>query len=115
MSRFSKFNRGTRTVKEGIDTQKLTFKPLKDFIGEELTCYGFFFTDGKYGKQVVAVCEDKSGNKYNVNMPGRAVEQFEDIKCDSDAVAEVITNGFKISNIAKVETKNGETTGYDFE
>lgn len=41
MSRFAKFNKGTKTVKEGIDTKNLEFKPLKDFIGQELICVGF--------------------------------------------------------------------------
>ena len=51
---------GKRTIKEGIDTEKMSFVPLKDYIGKELKLDGFFFTDkGKYGKQVVVIADGK--------------------------------------------------------
>lgn len=74
----------------------------------------FFFTDGKYGQQVVAVCEDSKGKFWNVNMPKRAVEQFECIKADSEAVEELTTTGAVMGDIKEVDSKNGKTTGYEF-
>ena len=61
---FNELNNGRRTVKEGIDTKKYVFVPLRDFIGKVIKVDGFFFTNSKYGKQAVVV-----GNGCNINMP----------------------------------------------
>ena len=71
---FEKLNRRS-TVREDIDTQAMEFKPLKDFCGTKIKVDGFFFTEGRYGTQVVVV-----GNGYLINMPKRAAEQFEKIE-----------------------------------
>ena len=95
------------TVKEGINTQDMEFKPLKDFCGQKIKSDGFFFTDGKYGQQVVVV-----GNGYLINMPARAVEQFERIAENKDAVDEVLKGHLVLKDIKMIDTKNGETTAY---
>lgn len=96
------------TVREGIDTQEMEFKPLKDFCGQKIKCDGFFFTDGKYGKQVVVV-----GNGYLVNMPARAVEQFEQIAQNSEALDEVLKGRLVLKDIKLIDTRNGQTTAYN--
>lgn len=95
------------TVKEGIDTREMEFKPLKDFCGQRIKCDGFFFTDGKYGKQVVLV-----GNGYLINMPNRTVNQFEEIAANAEAVDAVLTGHLVIKDIKMVDTRNGKTTAY---
>ena len=80
-----------RTVKEGIDTNEMEFRPLKDY----------------YGEQVVVV-----GETTLINMPKRAVEQFKQIASDEDAVKAVLDGHLIIDEIKMAETKNGTTTIY---
>lgn len=103
---FNKLNKRS-TVREGIDTQEMEFKPLKDFCGQKIICDGFFFTDGKYGKQVVVV-----GNGYLINMPARAVEQFEEIAANAEAVDAVLEGYLVLKDIKMIDTRNGKTTAY---
>lgn len=108
---FEKFNKNTtRSVKEGIDLQALQFKKLRDFIGHTLVVDGFFFTTGEYGKQVVVVA-----NGYKINMPARAVEQFEAIYNDAELLAAVLDGHLQISGIQQVKTKKGLTISYELE
>ena len=72
---FKELNNYVETVREGIDTSDIEFRSLKDFCGKRIEVDGFFFPEGKFGKQVVVV-----GNGFLINMPGRAVEAFEDIQ-----------------------------------
>lgn len=95
------------TVREGIDTQSMEFKPLKEFCGQRVKCDGFFFTDGKYGKQVVVV-----GSGYLINMPARAVEQFEEIAGNAEAVDAVLKGHLVLKDIKMIDTRNGKTTAY---
>lgn len=95
------------TVMNGVDTQNMEFKPLKDFCGQVIKCQGFFFTDGKYGKQVVVV-----GNGYLINMPARAVEQFEVIAGNADALDAVLRGDLIMEGIKMIDTRNGKTTAY---
>lgn len=106
MFNFNKFNRRS-TVRSGIDTRAMTFKPLKDFVGHEVPCDGFFFTDGKYGKQTVVV-----GCGYLINMPGWATPQFEAIAEDRDALDAVMHGELALVDIHEITTKNGSTTTY---
>lgn len=103
---FNKLNKRS-TVREGIDTQEMDFKPLKVFCGQKIKCDGFFFTDGKYGKQVVVV-----GNGCLINMPTRAVEQFEEIAENAEAVDAVLAGHLMIKDIKMIDTRNGNTTAY---
>lgn len=105
---FEKLNR-RNTVKDGIDTQAMEFKPLKDFCGTKIKVDGFFFTDGRFGTQVVVV-----GNGYLINMPKRAVEQFEKISSDDKMLDAVLAGKLELRDIKMLETKNGQTVAYDF-
>lgn len=105
---FGELNKGTRTIKEGVDLNKLEFKPLSDFAGKVLTVEGFFFTSGKYGKQVAVVA-----NGCKVNLPKRAVEQFETIYASGEMIEAMFAGKLIIKDIVNdVETKNGKTTSY---
>ena len=74
---FEKLNSHVRTIKENVVLGDLPFKALKDFIGRELVVEGFFFTNSKYGKQVVIVADNTK-----INMPERAVQIFEQVQKD---------------------------------
>ena len=95
----------TNTVKEGIELNKLEFKPLKDFAGKTIKVDGFFITKGDYGEQLVVV-----GNGAKINFPKRAVDQFKDIRADKDMLAAVLAGKLEIINISPIKAKNGSDT-----
>lgn len=95
------------TVCNGINTQDMEFAPLKDFCGQHFVCEGFFFTDGKFGEQVVVV-----GAGYLINMPARACEQFHKIEQDKDMLQAVLNKHLLITDIRMIDTRNGKTTAY---
>lgn len=103
---FDKLNKKS-TVCDGINTSDMEFAPLKDFCGQEFKCDGFFFTEGRYGKQVVVV-----GAGYLINMPGRATEQFEEIAGDKQMLEAVLKHHLMITDIKMINTRNGKTTAY---
>lgn len=105
---FNELNNRIQTVKEGINTRDLDFAPLKNFVGQTIRVDGFFFTTGKYGKSVVVV-----GNGFNVNMPKRAVEQFEKIYNDGAMVEAVLNGKLLITGIKEISAKEGDTVAYE--
>ena len=98
-----------RTVRDGIETDKMDFLPIKNFVGQEILVDGFFFTEGRYGKQVVVV-----GNGYKINLPSRSTEVFQEIANDSDQLKAVLSGHLKLTNIKMKDTRNGTTTVFDF-
>ena len=106
---FENLNLTSRTVKEGIDLATLEFKPLKDFIGQNISVDGFFFTDGKYGRQVVVV-----GNNAKINLPSRYVEKFEEIEGNAEMLQGVLDGKLVLTDIKSISTNNGWTTTFKF-
>ena len=104
---FNELNKYMATVRKGIDTSEMEFKPLKEFCGKTIKVDGFFFTKGNYGTQVVVV-----GNGFLINMPSRAVEAFTEIYSDYEMLEAVLEGHLCIRNIKMVETKNGTTAAY---
>lgn len=99
----------TNTVKDGIDTDSMEFKPLKDFVGKTVKVDGFFFTSGQYGEQVVVV-----GNGAKINMPKRATDIFKKIREDENMLKAVLEGHMELINITPVKANNGsETTAYE--
>ena len=101
---FSTMNKGKKTIRDGINLDDMNFKPLKDFVGQTLTVDGFFFTDGKYGKQAVVIA---SGTK--INMPKRYVEDFEAIRDNDEALQTMLEGHMQITDIQMFDGKNGKT------
>ena len=106
MSMFEKLNKRS-TVCENINTENMKFVPLKDFCGQTIKSDGFFFTNGKYGKQVVVV-----GAGYLINMPGRATEQFQQIASNEEMLNAVLEHHLSITNIKMINPRNGQTVAY---
>lgn len=100
---FEKYNRTTSTIREGIDLEGMQFVKLSAFVGKNIKVDGFFFTNGDYGKQVVVV-----GNGYKINMPARAVEDFESIQKSPEELQAVLDGHLMITNIQALK----KTTGY---
>lgn len=106
---FETLNNYRNTVKEGIDTSYMDFAPLKNFCGKKINVDGFFFNESKYGKQVVVV-----GNGYLINMPKRAVEQFEQIEKTPEMLDALLEGHLRLEKIMMIDTKNGTTVSYEF-
>ena len=104
---FNELNHYKQTVKEGIKLENLPYKPLKDFVGYTLFVDGFFFTNGRYGRQVVVVA-----NGAKINMPARAVEMFEMIMNNDKLLQGILDGKMCIVDIKPVETRNGNTTSF---
>lgn len=98
-----------KTIKDGIKLDSMNFVPLKDFIGKEIPVDGFFFTDGKYGKQAVVV-----GCNVKINVPKRFTDDFLKIRDDKDALEQVIAGKLVLTNIREIEAKNGKTVTFDY-
>lgn len=108
---FADLNKEYRnTVKEGIDTDAMEYKALKEFVGQNIVVDGYFFNDkGKYGKQVVVV-----GNGYLINMPKRCVEQFEQIDADETMLQRLLEGHLMLANLKMKDTTNGTTVIFDY-
>lgn len=107
---FENYNVQKQTIREGIDTNAMEFKPISDFAGQTIKVDGFFFTTkGKYGKQVVVV-----GNGSLINMPKRAVEVFEKIANNEAQLQAVLDGHLMLTDINPITTKNGPSTAYKF-
>lgn len=97
------------TVREGIDTDAMDFLSIKNFVGQEIRVDGFFFTEGRFGRQVVVV-----GNGYKINLPSRSTEVFQKIVENEEQLKAVLSGHLKLCNIKMKDTKNGTTTVFDF-
>lgn len=104
---FEKLNKYKTTIREGISLENMEFKPLNDFTGQTLKVDGYFFTNGKYGKQVVVIA-----NGYKINMPNRAVEQFEEIMASEEMNKAVLQGKLALTDIKVIETKHGLSVAY---
>lgn len=110
MNLFEQLNQtGTRTIMNGIDLNALPFKSIKDFIGQTIHVRGFFFTDGRFGKQVVVV-----GSGAKINLPARYVKVFELVQDTPELLQGVLDGKMILKNIKESNTRNGSTTTFDF-
>lgn len=89
------------TVKEGIDTSNMEFHKLKEFVGQTVNPVGFFFSEGKFGEQVVLVTEECL-----VNMPSYCVDTFHDLS--SEQIESIKEGKMVITDIAVKELHGRE-------
>lgn len=95
-----------RTVMDGVDTQDMEYRKLKEFKNQTLRVKGFFFTESSMsGKQVVVVGED-----YLINMPKRAIEQFETILNTPEMLNAVLNGELSIAVHDEQTTRGGNKT-----
>ena len=108
---FESFNKGSKsTIREGIKTEEMSFVSLKEYVGKEIKPDGFFFTDkGKYGRQVVVVADG-----VKINIPKRFVQLFEQIRDNDEALADFLGGHVILTNIRKIDAKEGSTVTFDF-
>ncbi len=105
---FNEMNNQVQTVRDGINTEKMEFKKLREFIGQEVKVDGFFISNGGlYGESVTVI-----GNGYKINMPKRAVKQFTEIKQDSEKLKAVLEGHLKLTDINTKATPKGVAVIY---
>lgn len=105
---FKEMNTTKRTVNEGIDTKEFPFTKLKDYVGRNVRIWGYFFTNGKYGKQLVCVTDSAL-----INMPKRYVGTFDGF---TDNEIDAIKSGcLVLSNIRMIDSDNGTTVTFDYD
>ena len=108
---FSKLNKANGVRPADFNTEDFEFTHIREYVGKDIPVKGFFFTVGKKGKQVVIITDDCF-----VNMPARAVEEFEALESDPEAVKAILNGELVLTDIEyPVMTKSGnETTVYNF-
>lgn len=106
---FEKLNK-TRTIMDGVNLDGMKYRKLKELAGKKLSCKGFFFSNGKFGKQVVVVTDECL-----VNMPERAVAQFDEIANNKEMLEAVLNGKLVISVESEVVTRQGTTTTYELQ
>lgn len=103
---FAEKNNGKRTVNESIkDLDKMDFKAVKEFIGQDIVPCGYFFTTGKFGKQVVIVTRS-----CKLNVPKRYTEWFEGLSDDEREA--FINEKCMMKDIHMQDTPNGQTVSW---
>jgi len=108
---FSKLNKANGVRPENFNTDGFDYTHIREYAGRDLPVKGFFFTNSRKGRQVVIITDDCL-----VNMPGRAVEEFEALESDPEAVKAVLNGELVLTDIVyPVKTKSGnDTTIYNF-
>lgn len=105
---FENLNR-KKTVMEHVDTDGMEWKKLKEYKNSTIEVKGYFFTINTFtGLKQVAVT---NGTEL-INMPQRAVEQFEEIY-DKDELNNAVLDGkLKIEVGDEIKTRKGATIDY---
>lgn len=102
---FNSLNKANGVRPADLDTDDFEYTHIREYAGEVLPVRGFFFTNGDFGKQVVVITDDCF-----VNMPARAVEDFEKIANDPDAKEAVLSGELVLTDIEPAKTKKGKDT-----
>lgn len=100
-----------KTIRDDINLDEMNFISWKEYIGKDIKVDGFFFTEGKYGRQVVIV---DAANGKKVNIPKRFTDDFMKIRDDDEALAQVIAGKLVLANIREIDSKNGKTGTFDY-
>jgi len=111
MSLSSKTRAGGReTLPKNIKLEDLTFTKARDLAGKQfkpMILKGFFFKNGKYGKEVslVVACE---GVLQGVNIPNWYIKTFEDLT--DEEVQEILDGKQALESVEAFETQGGNTS-----
>ena len=108
---FAGFNKESKkTIRDGIDLDKMNFGHIKEYVGKEVIVDGFFFTKSKYGEQVVIVGDNKK-----LNVPKRFTADVKAIRDNDEQLAAVIAGKLILKNIRAFDAENGKTYTFDFD
>lgn len=111
MSLSSKTRAGSReTLPKNIDLNELTYTKARDLVGDQfdpMILQGYFFKNGKYGKEVTLVA-NRAGELLGVNIPNWYVKTFEDLT--DEEVQEILDGKQALASVEPFETQEGNTT-----
>lgn len=104
---FNEMNK--RRTMPNVSTDGMDFHKLSEYVGKVVKVDGFFFTNGKFGKQTVVLSNDVL-----INMPSWATKEFEKIE-NNDAMLSALLDGkCALTNIALKSTPKGDATIFEF-
>lgn len=111
MSLSSKTRAGGReTLPKNIKLEDLTYTKARDLVNdvaEPMPLVGFFFKNGKYGKEVTIVV-NRSGELLGVNIPNWYIKTFEDLT--DEEVQEILDGKQALASVEAFETQGGNTS-----
>jgi len=111
MSLSSKTRAGGReTLPKNIKLEDLTYIKARDLVNDvadPMPLVGFFFKNGKYGKEVTIVV-NRSGDLLGVNIPNWYIKTFEDLT--DDEVQEILDGKQALASVEAFETQGGNTS-----
>ena len=113
---FESMNHNKKTMKDGLNLDQMgDFVSWKNYIGQDISVEGFFFTKTKYGEQVVIVGHSTQipENK-KINIPKRFADPFKQIRDNDEALERVIAGKLILANIRELDSENGKTGTFDF-
>ena len=116
MFSFESFNHSKKTMKDGLNLDQMgDFVSWKNYIQQDITVEGFFFTKTKYGEQVVIIGHSAQlpDNK-KINIPKRFTDDFKKIRDNDEALDQVISGKLLLANVREIDSANGKTGTFDY-
>jgi hypothetical protein len=101
---------GRVTLPETINLKDLTYTKARDLVGDvfdPMPLKGFFFKNGKYGKEMTIVV-DRDGEALGVNIPSWYIKTFEDLT--DEEVQEILDGKQALESVEAFETQGGNTS-----
>lgn len=101
---------GRVTLPETIDLNSITYTKARDLEGDQfepMVLQGFFFKNGKYGKEITLVV-DSEGELLGVNIPNWYIKTFEDLS--DEEVKEILEGKQALASVEAFETQGGNTS-----
>lgn len=116
MFSFESMNHNKKTMKDGLNLDQMgDFVSWKNYIGQDISVEGFFFTKGKYGDQVVIVGHStQNPENKKINIPKRFTEDFKQIRDNDEALAQLIAGKLVLVNVREFDSENGKTGTFDY-
>lgn len=101
---------GRVTLPKDIKLEDLTYTKARDLVGdkfEPMPLVGFFFKNGKYGKEITLVV-NRGGELLGVNIPNWYIKTFEELT--DEEVNEILEGKQALESVEAFETQGGNTS-----
>ena len=101
---------GRVTLPDTIDLNSIIYTKARNLEGEQfkpMVLQGFFFKNGKYGKEITLVV-DREGELLGVNIPNWYIKTFEDLT--DEEVQEILDGKQALASVEAFETQGGNTS-----
>ena len=101
---------GRETLPKNINLKDLVYTKARDLVGDvndPMVILGFFFKNGKYGKEITLVV-DRNGEQLGINIPNWYIKIFEDLT--DDEVKEILDGKQAVESVEAFETSGGNTS-----